>query len=90
MKDIFYVGVNDHDIKLFEGQYPVDNGMSYNSYVIIDDKVAVMDSVDKNFSHKWLYHIERVLKDRVPDYLIISHFLHYLKENNLVKLNQLN
>ena len=73
MKDIFYVGVNDHDIKLFEGQYPVDNGMSYNSYVIIDDKVAVMDSVDKNFSHKWLYHIERVLKDRVPDYLIISH-----------------
>ena len=73
MKDIFYVGVNDHDIKLFEGQYPVDNGISYNSYVIIDDKVAVMDSVDKNFSHKWLYHIERVLKDRLPDYLIISH-----------------
>ena len=73
MKDIFYVGVNDHDIELFEGQYPVENGMSYNSYVIKDEKIAVMDSVDKNFSHKWLYHVERVLEGKNPDYLIISH-----------------
>ena len=73
MKDIFYVGVNDHDIELFEGQYPVENGMSYNSYVIKDEKITVMDSVDKNFSHKWLYHVERVLEGKNPDYLIISH-----------------
>ena len=73
MKDILYVGVNDHDIELFEGQYPVENGMSYNSYVIKDEKIAVMDSVDKNFSHKWLYHVERVLEGKNPDYLIVSH-----------------
>ncbi len=73
MKDILYVGVNDHDIELFEGQYPVENGMSYNSYIIKDEKIAVMDSVDKNFSHKWLYHVERVLEGKNPDYLIVSH-----------------
>ena len=73
MNNILYAGVNDHDIKLFEGQYPVDNGISYNSYVIMDDKIAVMDSVDKNFSHKWLYHVERIVNGKNPDYLIISH-----------------
>ena len=71
--DIFYVGVNDHDIDLFEGQYEVENGMAYNSYVIIDDKIAVMDSVDKHFKDEWLDNIDQVLKGRTPDYLIVQH-----------------
>lgn len=71
--DIRYVGVNDHEIDLFEGQYVVKNGMSYNSYVILDEKTAVMDTVDARFTHEWLDHIEGVLESRAPDYLIIQH-----------------
>jgi len=70
---IKYVGVNDHRIDLFEGQYPVPNGMAYNSYVVIDDKVAVMDSVDANFADEWLDNISVVLGERIPDYLIVQH-----------------
>ena len=72
-KDIRYVGVNDHQVDLFEGQYDVPNGMAYNSYVIMDDKIAVMDTVDRNFTHEWLYNIQNVLKDRKPDYLVVQH-----------------
>ncbi|MBQ9765880.1 MAG: FprA family A-type flavoprotein [Lachnospiraceae bacterium] len=71
--DIKYVGVNDHEIDLFEGQYVVENGMAYNSYVISDEKIAVMDSVDANFGEEWLKNIEGVLGDRTPDYLIVQH-----------------
>ena len=71
--DIYYVGVNDHQVDLFEGQYVVPNGMSYNSYVILDEKIAVMDTVDANFTHEWLDNIQKVLGDRKPDYLIVQH-----------------
>lgn len=71
--DIKYVGVNDHKIDLFEGQYTVPNGMSYNSYVIMDSKIAVMDTVDAEFTHKWLDNIQNVLGDRKPDYLVVHH-----------------
>lgn len=71
--DIKYVGVNDHQVDLFEGQYEVPNGMSYNSYVIMDEKIAVMDTVDANFTHEWLDNMERVLGSRKPDYLIVQH-----------------
>ena len=71
--DIKYVGVNDHKVDLFEGQYIVPNGMAYNSYVIIDEKIAVMDTVDINFTHEWLDNIQGVLDGRKPDYLIIQH-----------------
>lgn len=71
--DIKYIGVNDHKIDLFEGQYTVPNGMAYNSYVIIDEKVAVMDTVDKNFTHEWLDNLASALGDRKPDYLIVQH-----------------
>ena len=72
-KDIFYVGVNDKEIDLFEGQYIVPNGMAYNSYVIVDDKIAVMDSVDKNFGQLWLNNIENLLGEKTPDFLIVQH-----------------
>ena len=68
-----YVGVNDHKVDLFEGQYPVANGMAYNSYVILDEKIAVMDTVDANFTHEWLDNLEQVLDGRKPDYLIVQH-----------------
>ena len=71
--DIKYVGVNDREIDLFEGQYIVENGMAYNSYVILDEKTAVMDSVDVHFSAEWLSNIKAVLDSRQPDYLIIQH-----------------
>lgn len=71
--DIHYIGVNDHDIDLFEGQYTVENGMAYNSYVILDEKIAVMDTVDTNFEEAWLTNLKAVLKDRTPDYLIVQH-----------------
>lgn len=71
--DIKYVGVNDHRIDLFEGQYAVPNGMAYNSYVIIDDKVAVLDTVDAAFGHEWLDNLQIALGSRVPDYLIVQH-----------------
>lgn len=72
-KDIRYVGVNDHQVDLFEGQYVVPNGMSYNSYVILDEKVAVFDTVDRNFTEPWLENVRSVLDGRQPDYLIIQH-----------------
>lgn len=71
--DLYYVGVNDHLIDLFEGQYPVKNGMAYNSYVIIDEKIAILDTVDQNFTHEWLDQIEEVLQGKKPDYLIVQH-----------------
>lgn len=72
-KDIHYIGVNDHRIDLFESQYTVPNGVSYNSYVITDEKIAVMDTVDAAFTHEWLDNLETVLKGRRPDYLVIQH-----------------
>lgn len=70
---VFYAGVNDRKVDLFEGQYPVPNGISYNSYIIKGEKVAVMDSVDKNFGEEWLENIEKVLGDKAPDYLVVLH-----------------
>ena len=72
-KDIQYIGVNDHEIDLFEGQYAVPNGMSYNSYAILDDKIAIMDTVDARFTHEWLDNIQSLLGARKPDYLIVQH-----------------
>ena len=71
--DIRYIGVNDHEIDLFEGQYVVPNGMSYNSYAIVDEKVAIMDTVDQNFTQQWLDNIVQVLGNRKPDYLVVHH-----------------
>ena len=71
--DIRYVGVNDHQVDLFEGQYKVPGGMAYNSYVILDEKIAIMDTVDKNFTHEWLDNIQSVLGGRKPDYLVVQH-----------------
>ena len=72
-EDIYYVGVNDHQIDLFEGQYVVPNGMAYNSYVVMDEKIAVFDTVDAHFTDEWLANIAEVLGDRTPDYLIVQH-----------------
>lgn len=71
--DIYYIGVNDHELDLFEGQYDVPNGMAYNSYMIVDDKIAVFDTVDGNFTDQWLGNMAEVLGDRKPDYLIVQH-----------------
>ena len=71
--DIKYIGVNDHDVDLFEGQYVVPNGMSYNSYAILDEKIAIMDTVDKNFGEEWLNNIRTTLEGRTPDYLVVQH-----------------
>ena len=71
--DIKYIGVNDHKIDLFEGQYIVPNGMSYNSYAIIDEKIAIMDTVDAAFTHEWLDNIQNTLEGRKPDYLVVQH-----------------
>lgn len=72
-KDIKYVGVNDHEIDLFEGQYIVENGMAYNSYVVLDEKIAVFDTVDARFTHEWLDNIQNAVDGRKPDYLIVQH-----------------
>ena len=72
-RDIRYVGVNDHQVDLFEGQYVVPNGMAYNSYVIMDEKIAIMDTVDIRFGHEWLDNVQNVLDGRQPDYLIVQH-----------------
>ena len=72
-KDVFYVGVNDHEIDLFEGQYDVPNGMAYNSYLIADEKIAVMDTVDIRFQHEWLDNVANALNGRTPDYLVVQH-----------------
>ena len=71
--DIKYIGVNDHQVDLFEGQYVVPNGMAYNSYVIMDEKIAIMDTVDKNFTQEWLNNLATALEGRKPDYLIVQH-----------------
>ena len=71
--DIKYIGVNDHQVDLFEGQYVVPNGMAYNSYAIMDEKIAIMDTVDKNFKHEWLDNIQKTLGGRKPDYLVVQH-----------------
>jgi flavorubredoxin len=71
--DIKYVGVNDHEIDLFEGQFIVPNGMSYNSYIIMDEKIAVMDSVDANFGDQWISNIKIELAGKSPDYLVVHH-----------------
>ena len=71
--DILYVGINDHEVDLFEGQYEVPNGMAYNSYVILDEKTAVMDTVDVHFGQQWLANVEEALQGRIPDYLIVQH-----------------
>ena len=72
-KDIYYVGVNDQALDLFEGQYPLKQGVTYNSYVIKDEKIVIMDTVDKRAQDIWMENIEEVLKDREPDYLVVSH-----------------
>ena len=72
-KDIRYIGVNDHKVDLFEGQYLVPNGISYNSYVIIDEKIAVMDTVDAAFTHEWLDALADTLGERKPDFLVVQH-----------------
>ena len=72
-KDIKYIGVNDHDVDLFEGQYVVPNGMAYNSYAILDEKIAIMDTVDQRFTHEWLDNIHDALEGRKPDYLVVQH-----------------
>ncbi len=86
--DIRYVGVNDHQVDLFEGQYRVPGGMAYNSYVILDEKIAIMDTVDKNFTHEWLDNIQSVLKGRKPDYLVVQHMEpdHAANVGNFMKL----
>ena len=71
--DIKYIGVNDHQVDLFEGQYRVPNGIAYNSYMILDEKIAIMDTVDQHFAHQWLDNIQRTLAGRKPDYLIVQH-----------------
>ena len=71
--DIKYIGVNDHQVDLFEGQYVVPNGMSYNSYAIMDEKIAIMDTVDKNFTQEWLDNIQKMLGNRKPDFLVVQH-----------------
>ena len=72
-QDIRYIGVNDHQVDLFEGQYVVPNGMSYNSYAIVDEKIAIMDTVDQNFTDEWLHNIETALEGRKPDFLVVHH-----------------
>ena len=72
-RDIQYIGVNDHELDLFEGQYIVPGGMAYNSYVILDEKTAVLDSVDARFGEQWLNNLAAALGDRKPDYLIVQH-----------------
>ena len=70
---VFYIGVNDHEVDLFEGQYSVPNGMAYNSYVIMGEKIAVMDTVDRHFTEKWLQNLSAALQGKAPDYLIVQH-----------------
>ncbi len=72
-KDIRYIGVNDHEVDLFEGQYVVPNGMAYNSYVVIDEKIAVMDTADVHFKDEWMANLKAALDGRSPDYLVVSH-----------------
>ena len=73
LEDIIYVGCDDKDLDLFESQYIVPNGMAYNSYIILDEKIAIMDTIDKRKEKEWLENIQNVLQDKTPDYLVISH-----------------
>ena len=73
LTNIKYIGVNDHKIDLFEGQYPVPNGMSYNSYAVIDEKIAIFDTVDVSFGNEWFSNMEKALSGKTPDYLIVQH-----------------
>ena len=88
-EDIIYAGVNDHQVDLFEGQYRVPNGMAYNSYVILDEKTAVMDTVDANFADEWLANVAKALDGRKPDYLIVQHMEpdHSANIENFVKVD---
>ena len=87
--DIRYVGVNDHQVDLFEGQYVVPSGMAYNSYVILDEKVAVMDTVDAHFGAQWLENIAAVLGDRQPDYLVVHNWHNYNDKNDdIIKMKK--
>ena len=72
-EDIRYIGVNDHEVDLFEGQYVVPQGMSYNSYAILDEKIAILDTVDQHFKDQWLNNIAELLQEREPDYLVVHH-----------------
>lgn len=72
-QDIYYIGVNDHAIDLFEGQFSVPNGMAYNSYMIMDKKIAVIDSVDAHFMQMWMENIRHILNGKTPDYIIVQH-----------------
>ena len=87
-KDIKYLGVNDHKVDLFEGQYVVPNGMAYNSYAIVDEKIAIMDTVDQNFTHEWLDNIRAALGSRKPDYLVVQHMEpdHAANIDNIMKV----
>lgn len=86
--DIFYVGVNDHKVDLFEGAYVVPNGMAYNSYVVLDDKITIFDTVDQNFTHEWLDNVQEVLAGKKPDYLVVQHMEpdHSANINNILKI----
>ena len=85
--DIKYIGVNDHEVDLFEGQYVVPNGMAYNSYVVMDEKIAVMDTVDARFGEEWLAKLDKELGGRLPDYLVVQHMEpdHSANIHNFVK-----
>ncbi|MEG0664550.1 MAG: flavin reductase [Clostridia bacterium] len=85
--DVIYIGVNDHDIDLFEGQYIVPNGMSYNSYIVLDEKISIFDTVDVRFTHEWLDNIQEALGNKKPDYLIVQHMEpdHSANINNFIK-----
>ena len=72
-ENLFHIGVNDRKLDLFEGQFIVENGMAYNSYIINDEKIAVLDTVDKNFEKEWFLNVKEVLGDKSPDYLIVHH-----------------
>ncbi len=72
-EDIIYIGADDKDLDLFESQYIVPNGISYNSYLILDEKIAVMDTIDKRKTNEWLYNLDKALNGRIPDYLVVSH-----------------
>ena len=71
--DIYYVGVNDHQVDLFEGQYVVENGMAYNSYVVMDDLITIFDTVDIHFFDEWMKNIKEVIKDKKPNFLVVQH-----------------
>ena len=88
-EDIIYAGVNDHQVDLFEGQYRVPNGMAYNSYVILDEKTAVMDTVDANFADEWLANVAKALDGIKPDYLNVQHMQQDLAPGMMLRVRLL-